>query len=90
MQEYGAYFTTAAGLGLGFLQITWFFSSLYLLNLYLTLFFTPLRVLSHDAAQKSTFRLMLQQRFTMMSFFSRVVGTTGALIFVTKRSAVSA
>lgn len=45
--------TTTAQWGLEILQLTWFFSSLYLLTLYVTIFLRPLRGLSSELSSSS-------------------------------------
>ncbi len=69
MQEYGMFSTLDVSLGLGFLQLTWFFSSLYLVNLYLTLFFSPLRFVSPGVFLKNAAQVQLRAANNIRFFF---------------------
>ena len=89
MQECHASLTDGASLCLGFLQITWFFSSLYLVNLYLTLFFTPIRLFSFEVFQNGSSRLQLFHKTLMLSLFSGVGGIAGLSALFNERAAIS-
>jgi hypothetical protein len=69
LQEYAVSSMLGLGLGLGFLQLTWFFSSLYLWGLYLTLFFSPLRAWSASAGLGASSKKITQSQLTLTSFF---------------------
>jgi hypothetical protein len=89
MQECHTSLTGGANLCLGFLQITWFFSSLYLVNLYLTLFFTPIRLFSFGVFQNSSSRLRLFHKTSVLSLFSGVVGIASLSSFFIERATIS-
>lgn len=79
--------------GLGFLQVTWFFSTLYLWGLYLTLFFTPIkffnlhRLVCSASVQSHRFKLSLLSLFLKTAFlgFSDYI----SLIRASQRNSIS-